>query len=336
MEKGRNRSFQSWLSALVLVLCAAPAYADDHAGDYVDHPAAAVVIDELIAEENFTRGELEELLGAAQRKDSILEAIARPAEKTKAWNEYRQIFVTDTRTRQGVEFYNAYAASLQRAEREFGVPAEIIVAIIGVETRYGRNKGSYRVIDALSTLAFDYPQRSAFFTKELKHFLILSRDQALPAAELLGSYAGAMGYGQFMPSSYRSYAVDFDGDGVVDIWNNPVDAIGSVANYFSRHGWRPGDAVVSRARVESGYQSELVNAGLKPKMTVSDFASGEISSLQPLPGESLATVMEFEGAAGTEYWMGLHNFYVITRYNHSAMYAMSVFQLSQEIDARLQ
>jgi membrane-bound lytic murein transglycosylase B len=332
MEKGRIRSFRRWLPALALVLCAAPAYA----GDYVDNPAAAVVIDELIAEEGFSRGELEDLLGAAQRKDSILKAIARPAEKTKAWHEYRQIFVTDTRTRQGVEFYNAYAASLQRAEREFGVPAEIIVAIIGVETRYGRNKGSYRVIDALSTLAFDYPRRSSFFTKELKHFLILSRDQALPATELLGSYAGAMGYGQFMPSSYRSYAVDFDGDGVVDIWNNPVDAIGSVANYFSRHGWRTGETVVSRARVESGYDQELVNAGLKPKLTVSDFASGKISALQPLPGDSLATVMEFEGAAGTEHWMGLHNFYVITRYNHSAMYAMSVFQLSQEIDARLQ
>ena len=330
MENGRIRSFLRWLPALVLVFCSAMGYA----GGYAGHPGAAAFIDELIAEENFSRGELEILLGEAQRKESILAAISRPAEKTKAWYEYREIFVTETRTSQGVEFYNAYAASLQRAEREFGVPAEVIVAIIGVETRYGRNKGSYRVIDALSTLAFDYPKRSKFFTQELKHFLILSRDQGLPAAELLGSYAGAMGYGQFMPSSYRSYAVDFDGDGVVDIWNNPVDAIGSVANYFSRHGWRPGEAVVSRAQVAGGYRQELVNAGLKPTLTVADFTSGEISPLQSLPEDSLATVMAFEGKAGTEHWMGLYNFYVITRYNHSAMYAMSVFQLSQKIDAR--
>ncbi len=331
MENGRVRSFLHCLSALVFVFCSAPGLA----GDYANHPGAAAIIGELIAEENFSRGELETILAEAQRKESILKAISRPAEKTKAWYEYRDIFVTETRTSQGVEFYNAYAASLQRAEREFGVPAEVIVAIIGVETRYGRNKGSYRVIDALSTLAFDYPKRSRFFTQELKHFLILSRDQGLPATELLGSYAGAMGYGQFMPSSYRSYAVDFDGDGVVDIWNNPVDAIGSVANYFSRHGWRPDEAVVSRARVAGGYQPELVNAGLKPTLTVADFVGAEISPLQSLPEDSPATVMAFEGEAGTEHWMGYYNFYVITRYNHSAMYAMSVFQLSQEIDARL-
>jgi membrane-bound lytic murein transglycosylase B len=305
------------------------------AGDYSNHPAATEIIDQLVADEGFNREELEALLGDAEKKDSILKAIARPAEKTKAWHEYREIFVTNTRTEQGVEFYDAYAASLQRAEREYGVPAEMIVAIIGVETRYGRNKGSYRVIDALSTLAFDYPKRSAFFSKELKHFLILSREQNMLATELLGSYAGAMGYGQFMPSSYRSYAVDFDGDGVVDIWNNPVDAIGSVANYFSRHGWQSGQAVVSRAVVEEGYDRELTNAGLKPTLTVAEFGAGKITPTDPLPPEAKVTVMAFEAKSGEEYWMGLPNFYVITRYNHSAMYAMSVYQLSQEIDARI-
>jgi membrane-bound lytic murein transglycosylase B len=305
------------------------------AGTYSDYPDAAAMIDQLIEEEQFNREELTALLAQAERKDSILKAIARPAEKTKAWHEYRDIFVTDTRTEQGVEFYHAYAASLQRAEREYGVPAEIIVSIIGVETRYGRNKGSYRVIDALSTLAFDYPARSSFFSKELKHFLILSREQSLPTTELLGSYAGAMGYGQFMPSSYRSYAVDFDGDGVVDIWNNPVDAIGSVANYFSRHGWRTGEAVVSRATVDDDYEQGMANTGLKPTKTVADLALGGIFPQQEVPADMLVTLMEFEGKAGMEHWIGMKNFYVITRYNHSAMYAMSVYQLSKDIDAQL-
>jgi len=233
-----------------------------------------------------------------------------------------------------VEFYTRYAASLQRAERDYGVPAEIIVAIIGVETRYGRNKGSYRVLDALATLAFDYPKRSEFFSKELKQFFILAREQQLAADELLGSYAGAMGYGQFMPSSYRAYAVDFDGDGSVDIWNNPVDAIGSVANYFRRHGWTPDKPVTAPARVNGDFPREWMNEGLKPTRSIAELAAAGLESQEPFPADALATAMELEGAGGAEYWLGLHNFYVITRYNHSAMYAMSVYQLSQELVSR--
>ena len=247
-----------------------------HAAGYAEHPLAQELIAELVAEEGFEQSSLEALMGAAERKESILKAIARPAEKTKAWHEYRQIFVTSTRTSQGLEFYSQYRASLQRAEREYGVPAEIIVAIIGVETSYGRNKGSYRVLDALATLAFDYPKRSAFFSRELKQFLMLAREQQLLADELLGSYAGAMGYGQFMPSSYRAYAVDFDGDGSVDIWNNPVDAIGSVANYFSRHGWKAGAPVTARARVGESYPDDWMNDGLKPVRSLAEFASAGI------------------------------------------------------------
>ena len=301
---------------------------------YTDHPKARVLIQELVAEQGFDRAELEALFAGAVRKDKILEAIARPAEKTKPWYQYRNIFVTDTRTEQGLEFYRLYAASLQRAEREYGVPAEIIVAIIGVETRYGRNKGSWRVLDALSTLAFDYPKRSAFFSRELKEFLLMAREQQLPAAELLGSYAGAMGYGQFIPSSYRAYAVDFDGDGIVDIIDNPVDAIGSVANYFSRHGWRTGEPVTVRARVGEGYRSEWMNDGLKPQYTLVELAENAIYPAQPGAGDARATAIEFEARHGPEYWLGWHNFYVITRYNHSSMYAMSVYQLSQKIEAQ--
>ncbi len=331
MEKSTSSSLV-W--ALCLLLCAPVSMLAQAAG-YSDHPAAQTLIDELVAEEGFERSELEALFAQAERKESILKAISRPAEKTKAWHEYRDIFVTETRTEQGVEFYEAYAATLQRAEREYGVPAEIIVAIIGVETRYGRNKGSFRVIDALSTLGFDYPKRSKFFSKELKHFLILAREQGLEPTDLLGSYAGAMGYGQFIPSSYRAYAVDFDGDGLVDIWNNPVDAIGSVANYFSRHGWRTGGQVVSAAVVAEDYQRDLANAGLKPKLTLADFEAGKVSAADELPADAKATLWEFEGEDGLEHWLGLHNFYVITRYNHSSMYAMSVYQLSLEIDQRL-
>jgi membrane-bound lytic murein transglycosylase B len=305
----------------------------DHSANYADNAQAQALIEQLVTEEGFDRAQLQALFATSERQDSIIKAMSRPAEKTKTWAEYRKIFVTDTRAVQGVEFYTRFAASLQRAEREFGVPAEVIVAIIGVETRYGRNTGSYRVLDALSTLAFDYPKRSTFFTSELKNYLILTREQGLPAGELKGSYAGAMGYGQFMPSSYRAYAVDFNKDGVTDIWNDPVDAIGSVANYFKRHGWRTGETVVSAATVGETFAAQWMNDGLKPQRTIADFAAQGIVAEQKLDPAASATAMEFEGDGGLEYWLGLRNFYVITRYNHSAMYAMSVYQLSGEIVA---
>jgi membrane-bound lytic murein transglycosylase B len=308
------------------------------ADNYGVNPSAQVVIDELVAEEGFDREQLVEVFRQAERKDSILAAIARPAEKTKPWYEYRTIFVNDRREDQGVEFFNRYRVELARAEREFGVPAEIIVAIIGVETSYGRIAGSYRVIDALSTLAFDYPPRSPFFTSELKNFLILARDQGLDPTELMGSYAGAMGYGQFMPSSYRNYAIDFDNDDIIDIWNNPVDAIGSVANYFKQHGWRQGEIVVSAATAAANTPDSIfarTRNDLKPTRTVAEFAADGVVARLELDPKALAIAMKFEQENGYEYWLGLHNFYVITRYNHSAMYAMSVYQLSQALAARV-
>jgi membrane-bound lytic murein transglycosylase B len=322
------------LSRLISVLILLAWGTQGQATSYAENPQARELIREMVAEQGFDGAELEALFAGAVRKDKILEAIARPAEKTKPWYAYRNIFVTDTRTGQGLEFYRLYAASLLRAERKYGVPAEIIVAIIGVETRYGRNKGSWRVLDALSTLAFDYPKRSAFFRRELKEYLLMTREQGLSAAELRGSYAGAMGYGQFIPSSYRAYAVDFDGDGIIDIIDNPVDAIGSVANYFSRHGWRTGEPVAAPARVGEGYRSEWMNAGLKPQHTVTELAANAIYPAQPGAEGGRATAIEFEARQGPEYWLGWHNFYVITRYNHSSMYAMSVYQLSQQIEAR--
>ncbi|RLQ21247.1 lytic murein transglycosylase B [Seongchinamella sediminis] len=303
--------------------------------NYLANPAAVVVMDELVSEEGFDRQSLEAIFAAAYRQQSILDAMSRPAEKTKAWYEYREIFINDKRIDQGVDFYREHRDTLERAERETGVPAAIIVAIIGVETYYGRIAGSYRVIDALTTLAFDYPRRSEFFTGELKHYLILTRDQGMDPLALKGSYAGAMGYGQFMPSSYRSYAIDFDSDDKADIWNNPVDAIGSVANYFKAHGWTPGAEVVVAARTAGEVPEEMMSRGrqLKPRFTVAEFAAAGLVPVSDADPAAEAIGIEFELADGMEYWLGLHNFYVITRYNHSAMYAMSVYQLSQHIAA---
>jgi peptidoglycan lytic transglycosylase B len=302
---------------------------------YVANPAAVAVMDELVSDEGFDRAELEAIFSDASRQQSILDAMSRPAEKTKAWYEYREIFLNDKRESQGVQFYGEHRETLERAESETGVPAEIIVAIIGVETYYGRIAGSYRVIDALSTLAFDYPRRSEFFTKELKHFLILTRDQGMDPLALKGSYAGAMGYGQFMPSSYRSYAVDFDEDDKADIWNNPVDAIGSVANYFKAHGWVKDGTVIVPAKAESAPPEEMMSRGrnLKPRYTVAEFNAAGLVPQEAADPDAEAIGIEFELADGMEYWLGLKNFYVITRYNHSAMYAMSVYQLSQRIAA---
>jgi membrane-bound lytic murein transglycosylase B len=304
------------------------------ADNYSAHPATIELVDELVAEQDFDREELLLVFAGAQRQESILKAIARPAEKSKPWYEYREIFLNDKRLEQGLEFYQEHRATLERAERETGVPAEVIVAIIGVETYYGRVAGSYRVIDALSTLAFDYPPRSKFFTSELKSYLVLTRAQGFDPLALKGSYAGAMGYGQFMPSSFLAYAVDFDGDEVADIWNNPVDAIGSVANYFKEHGWRKGETVVVAATVEGEVPEDWFVHGrknLRPEHTVAEFAAVGVEATRELDPEALASAMKFELKNGYEYWLGLHNFYVITRYNHSAMYAMSVYELSRRV-----
>jgi len=299
--------------------------------NYAEHPAAQALIAEMVQEHGFDASELTALMAAAERQQSILDAIARPAEKTKPWYEYREIFLTERREREGVAFLNEHRGTLSRAQAETGVPAEIIVAILGVETYYGRITGSYAVLDALSTLAFDYPKRSKFFTGELKSFLLLTREQGLDPLELKGSYAGAMGYGQFISSSYRAYAVDFDGDGVADIWHNPVDAIGSVANYFARNGWRAGEPVVTRADFSASGDPAIFDGELKPTKTVAGLASQGLVAAQALDGDALATAVRFEQPDAFDYWMGLHNFYVITRYNRSNMYAMAVFQLSQRI-----
>jgi len=329
----KNTQLSGWLVRTVVAIVGAAMMSSVQA-DYSSHPKAKTFIDEMVSEHQFDRSELMQLFKQVEKKQSILDAIARPAEKTLTWKEYRNIFLTDSRISKGVKFWLDNHEALTRMESELGVPAQIAVAIIGVETRYGGNMGSYRVMDALSTLGFDYPPRSKFFTKELREFLLLSREQKQEPLNLKGSYAGAMGFGQFMPSSYRAYAKDFDGDGFTDIWGNTTDAIGSVGNYFVRHGWTKGDPVVSRARVSKGFNDEWLNVSLKPKHTLSELKRAGFSSvddLRSMDDDSAASAIKLNGALGAEFWLGLNNFYVITRYNHSRLYAMAVYQLSNEI-----
>ncbi|AFJ02328.1 Membrane-bound lytic murein transglycosylase B precursor [Methylophaga frappieri] len=289
-------------------------------------------IDEMVTEHQFDRQELNSLFSQVEVKDSILKAISRPAEKAKPWYEYRNIFLDQARIDAGVRFWQQHAQTLAKAEKEYGVPAEIILAILGVETRFGGNMGSFRVIDALSTLGFRYPPRSPFFRKELQQFLILTREEGMSPAEPVGSYAGAMGLGQFMPSSYRAYAVDFDGDGHRDIWTNRADAIGSIANYLKRHGWQAGEGIVYPTQSKDGTLPEaLIERGLKPSISREEAKAAGLSLAKLPASANQLTVFSLTQRDGESLWLGEPNFYAITRYNHSRMYAMAVFQLAEAI-----
>jgi membrane-bound lytic murein transglycosylase B len=321
----------SWLGLAGLFGLAQPAFA----AEYENSPQVAEFIAEMTRDYGFAGEQLLELFAQVERKQSIIDAISRPAEKVKPWKDYRPIFITEARVARGVEFWKQHQAALARAEQEYGVPPQVIVAIIGVETFYGGNTGSYRVADALSTLAFDYPPRAPFFRKELREFLMLAREEQVDPLGVKGSYAGAMGLPQFMPSSFRAYAVDFDGDGRINIWSNPVDAIGSVASYFKRHGWQPGEPVASAARVAGEQVEQGLSPGLDPLHNVGELRRLGWTSADALDDELPVTAFRLEGAAGAEYWLGLPNFFVITRYNRSVMYAMAVNQLAELLaDAR--
>lgn len=275
-------------------------------------------------------------LASVRPQPSIIEAMSRPAE-AKPWYQYRQLFLTEKRIADGVEFWRAHADRLAQLEQQYGVPAEILVAIVGVETGYGRNVGRYAVLDALATLAFDYPPRAPFFRKELEQFFLLARDEKLPLAEVKGSYAGAMGMPQFMPSSYRNFAVDADGDGRRDLWSSVDDVLASVANYFVRHGWQAGGEVAWPVELAEPTRLEgLMSRGrdLAAKTTLGELRKADVL-LPPGDDATPAMLIPFREEAGETFWVGLPNFYVITRYNHSAHYAMAVWQLGQAIRARM-
>jgi membrane-bound lytic murein transglycosylase B len=312
------------LTALTMVLAANYANAED------ELPGVDVFIDEMVIEHQFDKQALQKVFEQVEVKQPILKAISKPAEKSKPWYEYRNIFIQDSRINGGVSFWKKHAADLARAEQVYGVPAEIIVAILGVETRYGGNVGSYRVIDALSTLAFRYPPRSKFFRSELKHFFVLTREEEMSQLTPIGSYAGAMGLGQFMPSSYRAYAVDFDADKHRDIWNNPTDAIGSIANYLKRHGWIANQSIVHKADVKQAPTS-LIEKGLKPSLSRQQLTAAGVDVANLPVGDDSVSIFSLTQKSGEEYWVARQNFYSITRYNHSRMYAMVVTQLAEAI-----
>lgn len=288
-------------------------------------------IEQTASSYNIPVAEIEAGLAQASYRQSIIDAITRPAE-AKPWKDYRQIFLTSTRIEKGRAFLAEHREELLKVQAQTGVPAEVIVAIIGVETSYGSITGSYPVIDALYTLGFFYPKREAFFSSELGHLFALVREEKLELGALKGSYAGAMGWGQFMPSSYRNYARDGDGDGRRDLFGSKRDVFASVANYFVGHGWRPGEPVFALAQAGEG-AAPFAPDTLEAKYTLAELAARGYAPAQPLARELPATLVTLEGANGTEHWLGFQNFYVITRYNRSPLYAMAVYQLSLEIAA---
>ena len=289
-------------------------------------------VDELAQRHGFAKAELKRVFAKTQRVDPILEAIARPAERIRGWEEYRALLLTERRVAEGLEFWKKQRRSLERAERKYGVAPEYVVAIIGVETFYGRNTGSWRVVDALTTLAFDYPPRAGFFRSELENYLLMVRDAGWDVFAVRGSYAGAIGIPQFMPSSARRYAVDFDGNGKIDLQKSRPDAIGSVANFLKVHGWQRDADVVVEARVEGEAWRGFTHPRFEPRHSLSELRQAGIDFDSPQPAGAEATLIELGNLERpSEFRVGLRNFYVITRYNRSALYAAAVADLAREL-----
>ncbi|PWW12578.1 lytic murein transglycosylase B [Mangrovibacter plantisponsor] len=298
-------------------------------GDFATNPVAEQFIDMMVSKHGFDRQQLHEILSQAKRLDYVLRLMDRQAPKATAptgpngaWLRYRQKFITPDNVQNGVVFWNQYQDALNRAWQVYGVPPEIIVGIIGVETRWGRVMGKTRILDALATLSFDYPRRATYFQGELETFLLMARSEGDDPLDLRGSFAGAMGYGQFMPSSFKQYAVDFNGDGHINLWD-PVDAIGSVANYFKANGWVPGDQVA----IMANGQAPGLDSGYNTKYSPSMLTMAGLTPQQPLGTHQQVSLLRLDMGTSYQYWYGLPNFYAITRYNHSTHYAMAVWQL---------
>lgn len=320
-----------YLSLLLLVLTgtatAAPA-------PFHERPEGRAFVQDMVRDYGFDQERASRWLAEARYQQAIIDRISRPAERTLDWAAYRAIFIKPERIESGREFLTTHSETFDRVEEVYGVPREIIAAIIGVETWYGRYMGPHRVLDALATLAFDYPPRSRFFRRELAQFFLMAREQGFDPAELKGSYAGAMGYGQFISSSYRAYAVDFDGDGVADIFGNQVDAIGSVANYFRAHRWQTGQPVAERLPDSSDVPAALLSRELRPTYTVREVRAAGLPVTAALPDQEPARIIRVNGEGGEETWLTFQNFYVITRYNHSHLYAMAVHELARHLGYR--
>jgi membrane-bound lytic murein transglycosylase B len=325
----RARKVRRLLAACTAFAFCALAHADNRASVA---KARGAFVDKMVAEHGFDRAALTATLSSATIDQTILDAIARPVERVVPWYEYRTIFVNDARIATGVRFWNEHAATIRSVAERYGVAPEMLVAIVGVETYFGQRTGKYRVIDSLATLAFAYPPRAKFFAGELEAFLLLTRDEGIDPTVPLGSYAGAMGAGQFIPSSFRQYAVDGDNDGKRDIWNDWADVLGSVANYFRKNGWKTGEPVADPATRSADWKGPEPGNGLALSDTVGSLTElGYVfTTRQSTDAPAAAFALEAQGG-GSEFWIGYHNFYVITRYNRSPKYALAAHQLGQAI-----
>ncbi|MDT0499379.1 MULTISPECIES: lytic murein transglycosylase B [unclassified Halomonas] len=326
---GRKKRLATVACAALLAssALAAQEFAPEH------HDGARQLVNELV-DEGIERAWLENAMQQANYRQEVLDAMSGAAERRLRWDEYRAIFLDDERIEAGVAFIEAHPEAFARAEAEYGVPEEIIAAILGVETRYGRITGKHRVLDSLSTLAFHHPRRGDFFRGELAAFLEIAYQQRVAPQEPQGSYAGAMGYPQFIPTSYRAYAVDFDDDGLRDLWNNPVDAIGSVANYFAEHGWQAGEPILYAAEgpAQPPEGIDFNRAARRPAVSAGALRQAGIKVPAALADERLLLPVALEEGEGNwRYMLGDVNFYVITRYNHSHLYAMAAMELAEAI-----
>ena len=321
--------------AIPLILPCTKALAAPAAGSFADNPEVVEFASNLAQREGFDRDDLLARFARIGPNDKVLQLIKPPVSPTqRSWERYRQRFINERRISRGVQFWQENPATLARARAQFGVPEEIIVAIIGVETEYGRNMGNFSVLEALATLAFYYPRRAEFFRTELEQFLLLARENRMDPLDIRGSFAGAIGIPQFMPGSQRRYAIDFNGDGIVDLSGSTADAIGSVGRFLEQHGWVSGAPVAMPARTRGEPDRALIEAGIQPTLKVGELAQQGIYA-DTDPNGVVTLVDLVSPGRPTEYWLGFDNFYVITRYNRSSFYAMSVFQLAEEIRARM-
>ena len=329
----RRTQLTSWLTLLFIPLCMLirPAYADDN---FLHRQNVQAFIQQMVKKHGFKKQGLMALFSNVKLRPQVMRQINKPLEK-EPWHTYQMLFVNEWRIKHGVQFWNKYKIALNKAEDTYGVPASIIVATIGIETKYGQATGEYRVIDSLSNIAFSASPRAAFFRTELEQFLLLTRDEHLDPLKITGSYAGAIGQPQFMPSSYRYYAVNFSRSGKTDLMHNEVDVIGSIANYYKKHGWTPGEPVAIQAiMIGHRYNYLLQHDQINQPLTLSTLTRYGIVPKYKIPQANLTVkVIELQNRFSKEYWLGFHNFSVIKRYNSSDLYAMAVFQLSGYITA---
>lgn len=317
-----------------LLFCGAALGADPSSTPYGSRPEVRAFVQEMVRRHGFVERELAFAFSRARRLAAVLKAVAPPTDRARSWAEYRATFLDDRRIGAGIEFWRMHRAALERATQEYGVPEEVTVAIIGIETFYGRNTGRWRVIDALTTLAFDYPPRAEFFRAELENYLLLARETGADVFSARGSYAGAIGIPQFMPGSYLKFAVDFDGDGIIDLTANPADAVGSVANFLKQHGWRRGEHIALPAHVNGTAHRAMLEAGIEPSFRLQDLKQHGVETRTGLALETPVALIDLETpGAATEYRLGLRNFYVLTRYNRSSFYAAAVADLAAALRA---